>query len=85
MKARIVFKVLLIILLILMATPLLGALLIMATGNSMAAQLPTLADGRMAGLATIWITLILVLIVTAIVSVGKSMRGRNVGERDKAA
>src|SRR5919204_306275 len=69
MRSRIVFKVLLIILLILLATPLLGALAMMASGNSMMAQMPSMMDGRMMGLATIWIALILLLIVVAIVSI----------------
>jgi preprotein translocase subunit SecG len=85
MRSRIVFKVLLIILLILLATPLLGALAMMASGNSMMAQMPSMMDGRMMGLATIWIALILLLIVVAIVSIGRSMRKRGTGERDKAA
>ena len=85
MRSRIVFKVLLIILLILLATPLLGALVMMASGNSMMAQMPSMMDGRVMGLATIWIALILLLIVVAIVSIGRSMRKRGTGERDKAA
>ena len=85
MRSRIVFKVLLIILLILLATPLLGALVMMASGNSTIAQMPSMMDGRMMGLATVWIALILLLIVVAIVSIGRSMRKRGTGERDKAA
>jgi hypothetical protein len=79
MRSRIVFKVLLIILLILLATPLLGALVMMASGNSMMAQMPSMMDGRMMGLATVWIALILLLIVVAIVSIGRSLRKRGTG------
>ena len=85
MRSRIVFKVLLIILLILLATPLLGALVMMASGNSMMAQMPSMMDGRVMGFAKIWIALILLLIVVAIVSIGRSTRKRGTGERDKAA
>jgi hypothetical protein len=85
MQSRIVFKILLIILLILLATPLLGALAMMATGSSMIAQMPQMMNGRMMGLATIWIALILLFIIAAIVSISKSMRGKGGGAQDKAA
>ena len=85
MGSRIVFKILLIMMLILLATPLLGALAMMATGNSMA-QMPGMMSGRMLGLATIWIVMTLLLIVVAIVSIVRSIapkHGRS--EQDKAA
>src|SRR5262249_53748299 len=97
MKSQIVFKILLIILIILLAAPLLGALAMMATGGSMTAQMPSMMNERMMGLATIWIALILLLIVVVIVSIVKSKRetrsasaiARSVkkrgGEGDKAA
>ena len=85
MPSRIVLKILIIIVLILLAAPLMGALAMMASGNSMMAQMPSMMNGRMMGLATIWIALILVLIVTAIVSVGRSMRSKSGGDRNKAA
>ena len=85
MGSRTVFKILLIILLILLATPLLGALAMMATGSSMMAQMPNMMDGRMMGLATIWIALILLLIIATIVSVGRSIRGKGGRKRDMAA
>lgn len=85
MRSRIVFKVLLIILLILLAAPLLGALAMMATGSSMMAQMPNMMNGRMMGLATIWIALILLLIVVAIVWIGRSIRPKGGNEEDKAA
>jgi hypothetical protein len=62
MGSRLVVKILLIVMLILLATPLLGALAMMATGSSMMAQIPTMMNGRMMGLATIWIALLLLLI-----------------------
>ena|SRR5438093_10083589 len=74
MRSRIVFKVLLIIVLLLLAAPLLGALAVMASGNSMMAQMPSMMNARMMGLATIWVALILLLIVAAIVSLGRSIR-----------
>ena len=73
------------ILLILLAAPLLGALAMMASGNNMMAQMPTTMDGRMMGLATIWIALILLLIVVAIVLIARSIRQKGPSERDKAA
>jgi hypothetical protein len=74
MGPRIIFKILLIILLILLATPLLGALAMMASGGGAMAQIPAAMNGRMIGLAVIWIALILVLIVVAIVWIGRSMQ-----------
>ena len=84
MGSRIVFKILLIMMLILLATPLLGALAMMATGNSMA-QMPGMMSGRMLGLATIWIVMTLLLIVVAIVSIVRSIGTKRGSEQDKAA
>ena len=84
MGSRIVFKILLIMMLILLATPLLGALAMMATGNSMA-QMPGMMSGRMLGLATIWIVMTLLLIVVAIVSIVRSIGTKHSSEQDKAA
>ena len=84
MGSRILFKILLIMMLILLATPLLGALAMMATGNSMA-QMPGMMSGRMLGLATIWIVMTLLLIVVAIVSIVRSITAKPGSEQDKAA
>jgi hypothetical protein len=84
MGSRIVFKILLIMMLILLATPLLGALAMMATGNSMA-QMPGMMSGRMLGLATIWIVMTLLLIVVSIVSIVRSIGAKQGSEQDKAA
>jgi uncharacterized membrane protein len=85
MGSRILFKILLIMMLILLATPLLGALAMMATGNSMA-QMPGMMSGRMLGLATIWIVMTLLLIVVAIVSIVRSIAPKHgSSEQDKAA
>jgi cytochrome oxidase assembly protein ShyY1 len=87
MRSHIIFKILLIILLMLLAAPLLGALVMMVTGGSSAIiQMPNVMNGRMMGLAMTWIALILLLIVTAIVWVVRtigSKRGKE--EQDKAA
>ena len=85
MRSHILFKILLIIVLILLAAPLMGALAIMAGGSSMMAQMPSMMNARMMGLATIWIALILVLIVTAIVSISRSIRPKGGKQQDKAA
>ncbi|PYS36688.1 MAG: hypothetical protein DMG14_23955 [Acidobacteria bacterium] len=85
MRSRIVFKILLIILLILLAAPLLGALAMMASGSSMMAQMPDMMNGRMMGLATIWIALILLLIIALIVSIGRSMSGAREAQGRQAA
>jgi len=85
MRSHIVFKILLITVLILLAAPLMGALAMIAGGNSVMAQMPNMMNGRMMGLATIWIALILILILTAIVSVGRSIRPKGREEHDKAA
>ena len=84
MGSRILFKILLIMMLILLATPLLGALAMMATGNSMA-QMPGMMSSRMLGLATIWIVMTLLLIVVAIVSIVRSIGAKQGSEQDKAA
>ena len=84
MGSRILFKILLIMMLILLATPLLGALAMMATGNSMA-QMPGMMSGRMLGLATIWIVMTLLLIVVAIVSIVRTIAAKPGSEQDKAA
>ena len=70
--------------LILLATPLLGALAMMATGNSMA-QMPGMMSGRMLGLATIWIVMTLLLIVVTIVSIVRTIAAKPGSEQDKAA
>jgi hypothetical protein len=85
MRSHTVFKVLLIILLILLAAPLLGALAMMARGDNVVSQVPQMMNGRIIGLATIWIGLILILFVTAIVSIGRSMRRRGGSEPGKGA
>ena len=84
-KSPTLLKLFLIILLLLMAAPLLGALAMMATGNDMMSQMPGMMNGRMMGLATIWIGLILLLIVAAIVWIGRSAGRRGGSERHKAA
>ena len=84
MGSRILFKILLIMMLILLATPLLGALAMMATGNSMA-QMPGMMSARMLGLATIWIVMTLLLIVVAIVSIVRSIGAKHGNQQDKAA
>ena len=76
MWARIGFKILLIVLLILLAAPLVGALGMVATGRSMMVQMPHMMDGRMMGLATIWIVLTLLLIAAAIVYIARSIGRR---------
>jgi hypothetical protein len=85
MRSHVIFKILLIILLLLLAAPLLGALGMMMTGSSTMAQMPQMMYGRMMGLATIWIALILLLIVAVIVSIGRSMRSKGGDERGRAA
>src|SRR5438552_8853841 len=72
-KSPTLLKIVLIIVLLLMAAPLLGALAMMATGSDMMSQMPGMMNGRMMGLATIWIGLILLLIVAAIVSISRSV------------
>jgi hypothetical protein len=62
-----------------------GALAMMASGNSMMAQMPDMMNGRMMGLTTIWIALILILIVAAIVSIGRSIRPKDDKEQNRAA
>jgi hypothetical protein len=81
MRSRIIFKVFLIILLILLATPLLGALAMMASGGRVMAQMPGMMSGPMMGLATTWIALILLLIVAAIVAVARSEPATETRER----
>jgi hypothetical protein len=70
-KSPTLLKLVLIVVLLLMAAPLLGALAMMATGGDMMSQMPGMMNGRMAGLATIWIGLILLLIVAAIVWISR--------------
>jgi hypothetical protein len=84
-KSPTLLKIILIIVLLLMAAPLLGALAMMASGSDMMSQMPDMMNGRMTGLATIWIGLILLLIVGAIVSVSRSLGRRGSNERNKAA
>jgi uncharacterized membrane protein len=87
MGSRIIWKMLLIMLLILLATPLLGALALVATGGSMA-QMPGMMSGRMLGLATIWIAMTFLLIVVSIITILRSLAPKDRGkeeERDKAA
>jgi hypothetical protein len=88
MGSRIIWKMLLIMLLILLATPLLGALALVVTGGSMA-QMPGMMSGRMLGLATIWIAMTFLLIVVSIITIARSLapkhRSREEEERDKAA
>ena len=84
-KSPTLLKIVLIIVLLLMAAPLLGALAMMATGSDMMSQMPGMMNGRMAGLATIWIGLILLLIVGAMLSVSRSLGRRGSNERNKAA
>jgi len=87
MRSRIIWKMLLIMLLILLATPLLGALALVATGGSMA-QMPGMMSGRMLGLATIWIAMTLLLIVVSIITILRSLAPKHRSseeERDKAA
>jgi hypothetical protein len=62
-------KILLIALLLLLATPLAGALVVMANGGSMMTLMPSVMSAPMMGVATLWIELMLVLIVGAIVSI----------------
>ncbi len=81
--SRIIFRILLIILLIFMAAPLLGALVLIAAGAGMMQQMPDIMNEQMIGLATIWILLVLVLILSVIVSTAKSLK--RAAERDKAA
>ena len=81
--SRIIFRILFIILLIFMAAPLLGALVLIAAGTGMMQQMPDIMNEQMIGLATIWILLILVLILSVIVSTAKSLK--RAAERDKAA
>jgi membrane protein implicated in regulation of membrane protease activity len=80
-----VMKWILIVVLILLAAPLLGALAMMAMGSSMMGQVNGRTNGSMMGLATIWIGLIAVLIVAVIVSISRSIRRRKDSDRDKAA
>ena len=84
-KSPMLLKIILIIVLLLMAAPLLGALAMMASGSDMMSQMPGMMNGRMTGLATIWIGLILLLIVGAIVSITRSPGRRGSNERNKAA
>ena len=81
--SRIIFRILFIILLTFMAAPLLGALVLIAAGAGMMQQMPDIMNEQMIGLATIWILLILVLILSVIVSTAKSLK--RAAERDKAA
>ena len=87
MGSRIIWKMLLIMLLILLAAPLLGALALVATGGSMA-QMPGMMSGRMLGLATIWIAMTFLLIVVSIITIARSLAPKHRSreeERDKAA
>jgi hypothetical protein len=47
--------------------------------------MPGMMNGRMMGLATIWIGLILLLIVAAIVSISRSVGSKGTSDRNKAA
>ena len=84
-KSPMLLKIVLIIVLLLMAAPLLGALAMMATRSDMMSQMPGMMNGRMMGLATTWIGLILLLIVAAIVSISRSVGRRDSSDRNKAA
>jgi hypothetical protein len=83
MRPRIAFKIFLIIVLILLAAPLMGALAVMATGSSIMAQMPAVTNGQMMGLATIWVALILLLIVASIVSIGRSISRAKTSETER--
>lgn len=84
-KSPTLLKIILIIVLLLMAAPLLGALAMMATGSDMMSQMPGMMNGRMMGLATLWIGLILLLIVASIVSISRSVGRRGTSDRNKAS
>jgi hypothetical protein len=79
MRSPTLFKILLIILLILLAAPLLGGLGVMAIGGG----IPAFFNGRMIGLAAIWILLIAVLLVCVVVPFTR--RGKSTSQRGKVA